>query len=361
VLDVGAFRKPYTPMLLSTMRTATRVVRLSRSDAAPHLRPSHATADSLPISNATPKQMIAHNAPAKNSRQSADTEGGRGPVRRTSRGDPGAHTAVARLRRGCGVSCGAGTTDRWTGPDPWPGTTEWCGAEHRKSAMSTTKRFSKSQRDGHVFITAFGMMDSDHEGEATAAFLQARKILRGRGETFRAFLERLERAERLNRELAMQNAAVLRETAIRRARDSRSLAATVLLIAACKYLFIVGRLVAGIAAGLVALGFFVFGQDGSPNARRAAHASGGSAAYASVAPVSRPAAPATSSRGMDCGAYRVMPGYSCPGWRRSWSEDSYRGYSRYYDRRPAPPRYYRPYWIADRWWLQTRGGYRPGW
>src|SRR5215469_6065069 len=52
-------------MELSTMSTATRVADASRSARAPLRCPSHATADSLPISKATPRPITAQNAPAK--------------------------------------------------------------------------------------------------------------------------------------------------------------------------------------------------------------------------------------------------------------------------------------------------------
>lgn len=64
-------------------------------------------------------------------------------------------------------------------------------------------------------------MDSRQDGEAVAAFMQARAILHRHGGGFRRMLERSHAAERLNAELGEQNAQLLRENAALRARDSR--------------------------------------------------------------------------------------------------------------------------------------------
>lgn len=78
-----------------------------------------------------------------------------------------------------------------------------------------------SEREDRVFTAAFGIMDSSQEGEAVAAFLRVRELLRRHDGGFRHLLERCEEAERLNEELGRQNAALLRENATLRARDSR--------------------------------------------------------------------------------------------------------------------------------------------
>ena len=82
---------------------------------------------------------------------------------------------------------------------------------------------TNSERDERVFIAAFGMMDSHQDGEATAAFMRVREILRRHGGGFRRMLERSHDAERLNQELGKQNAQLLRENTALRARDSRPL------------------------------------------------------------------------------------------------------------------------------------------
>jgi hypothetical protein len=64
-------------------------------------------------------------------------------------------------------------------------------------------------------------MDSHQDGEAVAAFMRVRDILRRHGGGFRRMLERSHEAERLNEELGKQNAQLLRENAALRARDSR--------------------------------------------------------------------------------------------------------------------------------------------
>jgi hypothetical protein len=86
------------------------------------------------------------------------------------------------------------------------------------AASSST---TTSQRDGRIFATAFGMMDSNQDGEAVAAFLRVREILHRHGGGFRRLLERSHEAEQLNEELGRQNALLLRENAALRARDSR--------------------------------------------------------------------------------------------------------------------------------------------
>src|SRR5262249_22979852 len=78
-----------------------------------------------------------------------------------------------------------------------------------------------SKRDERIFTTAFGMMDSNQDGEAVAAFLRVREILHRHGGGFRRLLERSQHAEQLNEELGRQNALLLRENAALRARDSR--------------------------------------------------------------------------------------------------------------------------------------------
>jgi hypothetical protein len=83
-----------------------------------------------------------------------------------------------------------------------------------------------SEREERVFTAAFGLMDSDQDGEATAAFMRVRELLRRHGGNFRRLLERSQEAERLNEELGRQNAQLLRENAALRARDSRPLSAT---------------------------------------------------------------------------------------------------------------------------------------
>lgn len=85
------------------------------------------------------------------------------------------------------------------------------------SAASSTA----SERDERVFTAAFGIMDSNQDGEAVAAFMRVREILRRHGGGFRRLLERSHEAERLNEELGRQNAQLLRENAALRARDSR--------------------------------------------------------------------------------------------------------------------------------------------
>jgi hypothetical protein len=80
---------------------------------------------------------------------------------------------------------------------------------------------TSSERDERVFIAAFGMMDSHQDGEAVAAFMRARAILRRHGGGFRRMLDRSHEAERLNDELGKQNAQLLRENTALRARDSR--------------------------------------------------------------------------------------------------------------------------------------------
>jgi hypothetical protein len=87
--------------------------------------------------------------------------------------------------------------------------------------MSTASSAASSERDERVFITAFGIMDSHQDGEAVAAFMRVRAILRRHGGGFRRLLERSHEAERLNEELAKQNAQLLRENTALRARDSR--------------------------------------------------------------------------------------------------------------------------------------------
>lgn len=69
-------------------------------------------------------------------------------------------------------------------------------------------------------------MDSGQDGEAVAAFMRVRELLRRHGSDFRGLLERSQEAERLNEELGRQNAELLRENAALRARDSRPISAT---------------------------------------------------------------------------------------------------------------------------------------
>src|SRR5215470_16039087 len=88
---------------------------------------------------------------------------------------------------------------------------------HAASSSSSTN----SERDERVFVAAFGMMDSQQDGEAVAAFMQVRAILQRHGGGFRRLLERSHEAEHLNEELGRQNAQLLRENAALRARDSR--------------------------------------------------------------------------------------------------------------------------------------------
>jgi hypothetical protein len=87
--------------------------------------------------------------------------------------------------------------------------------------MSIASSSTSSERDERVFIAAFGLMDSHQDGEAVAAFMRARTILRRHGGGFRRMLERSHEAERLNEELGKQNAQLLRENTALRARDSR--------------------------------------------------------------------------------------------------------------------------------------------
>jgi hypothetical protein len=91
--------------------------------------------------------------------------------------------------------------------------------------MTSAASSAISEREERVFTAALGLMDSSQEGEAVAAFLRVRGILRGRGSGFRRLLERCQEAERLNDELGRQNAELLRENAALRARDSRPIAA----------------------------------------------------------------------------------------------------------------------------------------
>jgi hypothetical protein len=92
--------------------------------------------------------------------------------------------------------------------------------------MGSAASSTNSERDERVFIAAFGIMDSHQDGEAVAAFLRVREILRRHGGGFRRMLERLHEAERLNDELGKQNAQLLRENTALRARDSRPPPAT---------------------------------------------------------------------------------------------------------------------------------------
>lgn len=87
--------------------------------------------------------------------------------------------------------------------------------------MSMASSSTGSERDERVFIAAFGIMDSHQDGEAMAAFMRVRAILRRHGGGFRRMLERSHEAERLNEELGRQNAQLIRENAALRARDSR--------------------------------------------------------------------------------------------------------------------------------------------
>jgi len=87
--------------------------------------------------------------------------------------------------------------------------------------MSAASSSTNSERDERVFIAAFGLMDSQQDGEATAAFMRVRAILHRHGGGFRRLLERSHEAERLNEELGRQNAQLLSENSALRARDSR--------------------------------------------------------------------------------------------------------------------------------------------
>ena len=87
--------------------------------------------------------------------------------------------------------------------------------------MPSASSSTNSERDERVFIAAFGIMDSHQDGEAVAAFMRVRDILRRHGGGFRRMLERSHEAERLNQELGKQNAQLLRENTALRARDSR--------------------------------------------------------------------------------------------------------------------------------------------
>ena len=89
------------------------------------------------------------------------------------------------------------------------------------SSAASSSTTSTSQRDERIFATAFGMMDSNQDGEAVAAFMRVREILHRHGGSFRRLLERSRDAEQLNEELGRQNALLLRENAALRARDSR--------------------------------------------------------------------------------------------------------------------------------------------
>jgi hypothetical protein len=89
--------------------------------------------------------------------------------------------------------------------------------------MSRASSSTNSERDERVFTAAFGIMDSHQDGEAVAAFMRVRDILRRHGGGFRRILERSHEAERLNQELGKQNAQLLRENTALRARDSRPL------------------------------------------------------------------------------------------------------------------------------------------
>jgi hypothetical protein len=87
--------------------------------------------------------------------------------------------------------------------------------------MSFAASSTASNRDERIFTTAFGMMDSNQDGESVAAFRRVRELLHRHGSGFRRLLERLREAERRNDELGRQNALLLRENAALRARDSR--------------------------------------------------------------------------------------------------------------------------------------------
>jgi hypothetical protein len=87
--------------------------------------------------------------------------------------------------------------------------------------MPVASSSTSAERDERVFVAAFGLMDSHQDGEAVAAFMRVRTILHRHGGGFRRLLERSHEAERLNEELGRQNAQLLRENAVLRARDSR--------------------------------------------------------------------------------------------------------------------------------------------
>src|SRR5215470_5249173 len=89
------------------------------------------------------------------------------------------------------------------------------------TAASSPASPTSPERDERVFIAAFGIMDSNQDGEAVAAFMQVRTILRRHGGGFRRILERAHEADQLNQQLGQQNAQLLHENAVLRARDSR--------------------------------------------------------------------------------------------------------------------------------------------
>src|SRR6266480_6014731 len=66
-------------------------------------------------------------------------------------------------------------------------------------------------------------MDSDEDGEATSAFLQARRLLRKQGPSgFRRILEEAEQAAQINEELAGQNRRLHEENTMLHARHRTS-------------------------------------------------------------------------------------------------------------------------------------------
>ena len=200
------------------------------------------------------------------------------------------------------------------------------------SASSSTN----PERDERVFIAAFGLMDSNQDGEAVAAFMRVRAILHRHGGGFRRLLERSHEAERLNDELGRQNAQLVRENAALRARDSRpasprptsrspinewgplvmpaipefrhwdigligiiviathygllsftaslTLTATILISAAFAKWFSPIRFLAGLVLGLAALGIVVFNRSASASAPALAAAPAHAVVTAAVVP-----------------------------------------------------------------------------
>src|SRR5262252_7617230 len=256
------------------------------------------------------------------------------------------------------------------------------------SASSSTN----PERDERVFIAAFGLMDSDQDGEAIAAFMRVRAILHRHGGGFRRLLERLHEAEQLNEELGQQNAQLLSENSALRARDSRPaspfptgargtivmpatpefrhwdvgliaviviltnygllgftaslmLTAAVLISAAFANWFSPIRFFAGSLIGLAALGIVVFNRSASAGATALAVTD----PPAAVMPVTTrqtfadsPPPHRTSVERLRhgwapkirCGIYRLQPGFTCTRstlWRRNFFPDFGRQLSTRYD------------------------------
>jgi hypothetical protein len=221
---------------------------------------------------------------------------------------------------------------------------------------SAASSSAASEREERVFMAAFGVMDSNKEGEAVAAFTRVREILHRRGTGFRHLLERSQEAERLNDEMGRQNTQLLRENAALRARDSRPLAtrttgflhlvnrpgvpqwdiaiiaivavwaglgllsvttaltlsAGILICAAFTNWFSLVRFAIGALCAFVAYQTVLpvpvpLRPASAPMAARPAEAS-------SPRPPDRPFAEAWTQRGahVDCGSYRLQSGYNCP-------------------------------------------------